>query len=268
MKVKDLLNKAATLLPCREAEWLLGALFQKSFSEIWLQQIELSDYQVDAFLKAVQRRKSGEPLQYICGRVEFFGGTFRVTPDVLIPRPETELFVSKMALRLQGRELRGAELWDMGTGSGCIGIALKRRFPELHVVLIDLCPRALAVAGENAVLNGVEVELRQGDLFEPLRGRRVHYLLSNPPYVTEEEYLSLDSEVRQEPRGALVGGEDGLAIYKRIAKAWGEVLLPGGLLGLELGKGQADSVKALFGGQGETERDLSSVERFFFLENH
>ena len=120
---------------------------------------------------------------------------------MLIPRPETEILVSKISDVLKNCNLEGKCLWDLCTGSGCIGISLKKKFPELDVVLSDISPAALAIASQNAKTNQVDVEILQGDLFQPFGNRKADFIACNPPYVSEEEFQTLDLEVKNyEPR--------------------------------------------------------------------
>jgi len=207
------------------------------------------------FLLLLERRNRGEPLQQILGYVDFFGCRIEITPDVLIPRQETELLAEFVVKNISPNKV----LVDLCTGSGCLAIAIKKALPNLHVIGLDISKKALDIARKNADLNNVSVEFLEGDLLEPLQGRKFDYLVSNPPYVTEEEYLSLDPSVRLfEPRAALVGG---LEFYKRIASH-----LPLSKLFLEIGCTQGEAVKAIFGGKGTILKDFAAHDRFFFLE--
>jgi release factor glutamine methyltransferase len=211
----------------------------------------------------LQRRGAREPAAYIQGEVEFYDATIQVTPAVLIPRQETELLVDKIAKEI---DPEGTTLWDVCCGSGCIGIALKKKFPQMRVILSDISGDALAVARRNAEINGVEVEIKQGDLLDPFD--QVDYVVCNPPYVTEEEHATLDPEVKgHEPRTALVSGPTGLEFYRRLAealhlkatrKAW-----------LELGTGQGERVNEIFDlpywKKRAVEKDWAGHDRFFSL---
>lgn len=208
----------------------------------------------------VKKRAAGIPAQYIAGEVCFAGCTLKVNPAVLIPRCETEILVEKVAQELAKEDLQGKVLWDMCTGSGCIAIALKKRFPELCVKASDLSAAALAVAQENAVLNGVEITFLQGDLFKPFGEETCDFFISNPPYVTEKEYETMP---KQEPQLALVGGPSGLEFYQKIAqhlkapRAW-----------LEMGTGQGEHVRALFDKwEAKVEKDWANHDRFLVLSS-
>jgi release factor glutamine methyltransferase len=198
------------------------------------------------FRELVQRRSEGEPLQYLTGKQEFCGYSFKVTPAVLIPRPETELLVES-ALRLAknvGRE-RLAFL-DVGTGSGCIAISLALGYPQARGCAIDVSSEALAIARENAARHGVldRIWYICGDFLECIARRpQFDFILSNPPYVAEADALSLPATVRDhEPRIALFGGESGMHAFLRIIPAAAECLLPGGYLLLEIGAGMSRMV--------------------------
>ncbi len=156
-------------------------------------------------------------------------------------------------------------LWDVCTGSGYIGISLKKKHPELTVALSDISPDALALAAENATLNHVDVEILQGDLLAPFKGRKADYFICNPPYISQSEYDNLDSSVRDhEPKLALLGGDRGTEFYERLARELPNYLNPGAKVFFEIGANQADAVKKLFP-QGEVHRDWAGHPRFFTL---
>lgn len=217
------------------------------------------------------RRAAREPLQYILGTQEFCGLEFEVGPEVLIPRPETELLVEELAeRRLEGSPPRIA---DIGTGSGCIAVAVARAIPDAVLYATDRSSAAVHLARRNAVRHGVadRVRVLAGDLFDPLRGLgldgRLAAVVSNPPYIADADIAGLAPEVRAfEPRLALAGGEDGLAIHRLILKEAGEFLIPGGRLVLEVGSGQVDLLCRLAeaqGGYGQPRRinDAAGIER-------
>ncbi len=210
------------------------------------------------YFQLVERRRGRVPIQHILGNQEFFGLSFRVTPAVLIPRPETEGLVEEALRELGGgtRTAVAARIADVGCGSGCIAIALARELSETHIVAIDISPAALAVARENAIRHEVEgrVELVRGDLLEPLleRGSRVDAVVSNPPYVVDAEIESLAPEVSEhEPRTALAGGgADGLSVVSRLLVQAYDALKQGGLLFMEIGQGQDRRVAELTSDSG------------------
>jgi release factor glutamine methyltransferase len=205
---------------------------------------------MEALGPALARALSGEPLTRIAGRRSFYGRDFRVTPDVLDPRPETELLVEEMLKRLAGQ--RSPRLLDLGTGSGAILLTLLAEIPQATGVAVDVSPAALAVARANAEALGVanRVAFHEEDLFAGVIGL-FDAILSNPPYIPSAELAGLEPAVRDfDPALALDGGLDGLDFYRRIAAGARAFLAPGGWLGVEVGAGQADDVSALFGAAG------------------
>lgn len=216
-----------------------------------------------AYRERVRRRAAREPLAYILGRTEFWSLPFKVTPEVLIPRADTELLVEEALKRLSG----AARVLDVGTGSGALAIALAHERPECAVTAIDVSAAALAVAAENARSNGVaeRIGFMAADLAMLPEGP-FELIVSNPPYIPREDLAGLMPEVRDfEPRLALDGGIDGLTAYRAITGQTDAVLALGGWLLVEVGIGQAGEVQALFAAAGLTElfiaRDLSGIER-------
>ncbi|HEX2026202.1 MAG TPA: peptide chain release factor N(5)-glutamine methyltransferase [Actinomycetota bacterium] len=198
------------------------------------------------FGRALCQRCHGVPLQYLTGEQQFFDLVLGVAPGVFVPRPETELLVERALEVLPERA--GAVAIDVGTGTGAVALAVKRFRPDARVLAVDRSADAVAVARANAARHALEVEVLEGDLLAPvppeLRGG-VDLVVSNPPYVTREEYESLPAEVRAEPYEALVGGTDVHARLAEEAPAW---LRPGGWLVMEIGAGHGDEVVALLEG--------------------
>lgn len=204
-----------------------------------------------AFDALITRRSTGEPIQHIIGEAEFYGLPFRVTRDVLIPRPETEHLVERAIGIL--RTTNSPRILDIGTGSGAIAVALAHTLPAASVTTIDLSPAALAVARENAARNNIAERVRflEGDLLAPVAGEHFDLIVSNPPYVPEADRESLAVEVREyEPALALFAGADGLDIYRRLIPAAFSALAPGGALLLEIGYGQRDAIHSLLSSAG------------------
>lgn len=198
----------------------------------------------------VSRRMAREPLQYLLGTQEFCGLEFCVNPAVLIPRPETELLVQEVVRR--GGLNKGATVVDVGTGSGCLAITLATILNGPRILAIDRSPEALAVAKSNAERHAVgdKIEWIEGDLLSPLRGKgiagAVDVIVSNPPYIAETDWIGLQPEVRLfEPRSALIGGPKGTAFHERLLQEAREFLAPGGLLVMEVGQGQAPTVREI-----------------------
>ncbi len=214
----------------------------------------------------IRRRSLGVATQYITGRQEFYGRGFLVTPDVLIPRPETELLVDVVMACLSGRP-GATSILDLGTGSGCIGLTLAAELSSASVTLSDVSGAALVVARGNARTLGLAERVRfvQGDLFAPLAGLHFDAIVSNPPYIPEDDRAGLSAEVLGEPSSALFAGCDGLAVYRRIAAKAAQHLVAGGLLALEIGHGQAMAVSDLLAQGGlpgaDLHRDLAGRER-------
>lgn len=210
----------------------------------------------------VARRLAGEPLQYLEGTAAFGPWDLHVDPRVLIPRPETELLWEISAALAESPDV----IVDLGTGSGALGIALAKSFPEARVLGTDLSPDALDVAEVNGELLGATVEWCQGDLFEALPEDlvgAVDLLVSNPPYVAEHEYPTLPEDVRREPKLALVSGPTGLETYERIAAEIGRWLASGGQFAIEIGETQAFAVVRIFAEfSPEVRQDLAERDRF------
>jgi release factor glutamine methyltransferase len=208
--------------------------------------------QARVYIDAVSRREEGTPLPHILGRVEFFGLEFVVNRHVLIPRPETELLVEWALDDLRRRTARSSPgkgmpvVVDVGTGSGCIAIALAVSLPALRVIAIDISAPALAVAHINGLRHGVQARVRwvQGDLLMPI-GAAVDVIVSNPPYVSEREWEALSASVRQEPQLALLAGCEGLAAIRRLLDLARLRLAPDGLLLVEIGSDQGHAAQAL-----------------------
>ena len=211
----------------------------------------------------VARRAAGEPIAYLTGTREFYGLSFRVTPDVLIPRPETELVVDIALTKLA--MLAQPALLDLGTGSGAVALALKRHLASARVVAVERSAAALAVARRNALKLGLEVDLRHGLWFAPVAGERFDLVVSNPPYVAVGDPHLAQGDLRFEPQSALVAGADGLQALREIAASAAEHLNPGGWLLLEHGVGQDDEVRKLLREQGlegiESWPDLAGIAR-------
>ncbi len=225
----------------------------------------LDEKELDAFERLCARRAAREPLQYILGEQPFFGRPFRVTPAVLIPRPETELLCELALERL--RSQASPAVLDLCCGSGCIGVTLALERPDARVTAADISPEALAVARANADSLGARVTFARGDLFAAVEGQRFDLILSNPPYIPTADLApeALQAEVQREPRLALDGGADGLSLYRRIAAEAPAHLADGGLLLMELGIGEAEAVGELCREAGLTDvrvhPDLNGIPR-------
>jgi release factor glutamine methyltransferase len=257
----------------RQAEELLCDVLALSRLNLYLEfERPLTEKELSLCRERLARRAKGEPLPYIHGQVEFYDCSILVSPATLIPRQETEILVDKAAQALARLDLKGKVLWDICCGSGCIGIALKKRFPDLQVALSDLSAEALAIAKQNADRNEVEVDCLQGDLLAPFKGKKAHFVICNPPYIAESEFQSLEVEVRRyEPKMALIGGETGVEFYERLNRELPAYLEPRSSVWLEIGYQQGKAVEQIFSGKpwktAKLENDWSGQNRFFFLEN-
>ncbi len=212
--------------------------------------MEATEVQIEAYQGMIMQYQSGAPLQYLLGKTDFMGLELQVTPAVLIPRFDTECLVER-ALQLLEPILQPTVL-DICTGSGAIAIAISHYKKDAVVYAGDLSAEALCVAMQNNAQRGTTVQFRQGNLLEPfsdLQGK-VDLLISNPPYVTTEEMQALPEDVRQEPRMALWGGEDGLYFYRKITAAAVTQLHSGGWLAFEVGWQQGDAVRQLLTSHG------------------
>lgn len=217
------------------------------------------------FLRLVEKRKEGVPLSYLTGTKEFWSIPLKVSPSVLIPRPETEILVEKV-LELSSRDRE--DILDVGTGSGNIAIALAKELPRARIYAADISLRALNVARRNAAVHKVrQVDFVRSNLFSAFRGSglRFDFIVSNPPYVSRRDWDALPPEIRAfEPRRALLAGESGLELIQRLVRQARTYLKPGGYLIFEIGDGQRDGVLALFGRRWteiETAWDLAGKPR-------
>ena len=200
----------------------------------------------------VSRRKSGEPLQYILGKWEFMGLPFYTRPCALIPRQDTETLCEE-ALSIGGKTLL-----DLCCGTGCIGVSLAK-LGGFEVAFGDISPDCLALARENAALNGVAGSFVLTDMFGNISGS-YDMICVNPPYIPTSELASLQAEVKREPRLALDGGADGLNFYRRISRDYAAHLSPGGTLLMEVGAGQAEDVAEMFP-KAEIIKDICGIKR-------
>lgn len=266
------LQKMQVVSPRREAEELLAFVLKVDRMELYFNyDLPLEEKEVSLFRSLIKRRGEREPLEYILGEIEFGGLKLSIGRDVLIPRRETEILFEKGLKKIKEKGAVGKSLWDICCGSGCLGLAAKKKLPELEVSLSDSSKEALVVAEKNATFHQLEVHAFLGDLLSPFKGKKSHFLFCNPPYIAEDEYLTLEKEVIGfEPKKALVSGPSGLEFYERLGEELPSYLHPGALVFLEIGLGQGEKIQKIFSApcwkQVFYERDWSGIDRFFFLE--
>lgn len=225
---------------------------------------EVPPEQCDRYVEYIQRRQKREPLQQITGYQEFMGLRFKVTPDVLIPRQDTETLVEEVMRYLHD----GMHILDMCTGSGCILLSLLKYSNDCEGTGCDISEKALKVAEENAEMLSLNASFVQSNLFENISGK-YEFIVSNPPYIPTGVIPTLMEEVRDyEPVSALDGREDGLYFYREIVEKAGEYLYPGGMLFFEIGYDQAEKVSSLMREAGYQEvtvcKDLAGLDRVVY----
>jgi release factor glutamine methyltransferase len=269
--VSEILKTAAEILqasginePRREANSLLAFALGKDKTFL----IAHSDYKLSGeeekrFLESLRRRANREPLQYITGRQEFYGLDFTVTPDVLIPRPETELIVENAIEIL--RDTRSPVFCEVGTGSGCISVSILHEVKAAKAVSLDISAEALKIAALNAARHRVSdrIELKVSDVFSIFTNEKFDLIASNPPYIPFGEIENLQPEVRDfEPLTALTDDKDGLSIIEKIINESPRFLKSGGYLLMEIGFGQSEKAREYFAPD-----KWENVEFLFDLQN-
>lgn len=272
VNAQQVLEGAGIANAVQEARWLLAYALEMKHHELASRaEQSVTAEQLARVLSLVRRRESREPLQYILGSQEFCGLDFSVTPAVLIPRPETELLIQE-TLR-EGGFTGGAVLVDVGTGSGCVAVTLATILGGMRIFALDCSHDAVSVAKGNAERHGVSDKIvwLEGDLLSPLKecsvAGAVDAIISNPPYIAAAEWEGLQPEVRDyEPRQALLAGPQGTEFHQRLIHDSKQFLVPGGLLVMELGQGQAPLVRQLAEAAGgytgiKTVKDEASIER-------
>jgi release factor glutamine methyltransferase len=254
-----------TALPRRDAELLLLHLIGRDRAFLLTHpDTPLTAEQAAQYQSWLERRAAHEPIQYILGEQEFFGLTFAVTRDVLIPRPETEHLVEALLARVSHDQL--LRIADIGTGSGAIAVTLAHALPQAQVTALDISAAALAVAKGNAETHHVADRMRflPSDLLSAVAGEWFDAIVSNPPYVAEGDRASLEAQVRDfEPASALFAGPSGLDVYERLIPQAQAALKPGGWLLMEIGQGQRDALMQLLSGWNDVSfvDDLQGIPR-------
>jgi len=236
----------------------------------------LTNEQWEEFQTLLEQHVNGQPIQYLLGVEQFYGRTFKVNEEVLIPRPETEELVEGVLQRIEKMWSANEklELIDVGTGSGAIAITLALENANLHVHTIDIAQESIDVAKSNAETLGANVTFWHGDLLNPFleNGQKLNVVVSNPPYIPYQDWTELSDLVKEhEPFRALVGGEDGLDFYRRFAKDLPKVLQNKALVAFEVGVGQGEDVAGLLqtsfpAAKVEIVHDINGKDRMVFME--
>ena len=275
--LKILLQLAKSYLeskPVRYAEEIISFILQIPLEDLYLdleQKVSANEENMIWFY--LEQCKKDKPLEYILKTVAFLGYEFQVDSRALIPRPETEVWLDWALKQITKVRTKGKVLWDLCTGSGCLGIMAKLKFPSLQVILSDICEEALQLAYCNAKNLNAEVEIRRGNFLEPFEGEWADFVFCNPPYVSEEEYKSLEPSVRDyEPKKALVSEEKGLYFYRILSERLFSFLNPGASVFLEIGSGQGKKVEKLFQNEFFTSakivNDWAGHNRLIFLKSN
>lgn len=266
------LKKVGVENPRWDADLLLGHILNVRREQLYLErESSLNSKQQEEFRVGIARRAKREPLQYILKHQEFMGLEFYVDPRVLIPRADSEIVIERLLevkrdWKPQGNGAK-AQIADICTGSGALAISIAHYWPEARVVGTDLSRDALEVARYNARKLKVQVEWRQGDFLAPIYGERWDIIVSNPPYIGNQEYTELSPEIFQEPKMAFVAGDDGLDFYRNLAQEARSLLKPEGQVLVEIGWQQGEVVKELFKQQGfstQVLKDYGGRDRVVF----
>ena len=244
MVIKEALLKLLEVGTRRDGEILLSNIMGMDFLELTLnRECKLNKVQEEKLFSYYERKKPGEPVYYITGSCEFMSLEFMVNKNVLIPRSDTETLVEYVTDRIGNSK---KTVLDIGTGSGCIGISIKKYCPNAEVTCLDISEDALKVAEVNAKANGVNIKRLNMDILCNIPDNKFDFIVSNPPYIRPEVIQKLDKNVKDfEPYTALCGGEDGLLFYRRIISVIRDLLNEGGELAFEIGYDQGEEVLAL-----------------------
>ncbi|MGE7068207.1 peptide chain release factor N(5)-glutamine methyltransferase [Peribacillus butanolivorans] len=280
MKVFEVLKWASSFLKENDRDANAGEILLQHYLKQTRSQLlanlhyELSKEELEQFKSAVELHVDGTPVQYITGSEEFYGRTFLVNEEVLIPRPETEELIYYTLRKLPNIFTKGQKLSlaDIGTGSGAIAITMKLEETDLLVTATDIADPSLEVARKNAKLLGAEVQFVQGDLLQPFikQNNQVDILLSNPPYIPNDDQKSMSVVVTDhEPHRALFAGVDGLDFYRRFMEQLPLVMKVPGLIGFEVGTGQGQAVAGLLkrtfpASEVSIENDINKKDRMVF----
>ncbi len=272
LKIKEILQKGAKILkdagvktPVTDSQLILSYVLNlPRWKLITERELEISEEIAEKYFNLIKKRAEGYPVAYLINKKEFFGLTFYIEEGVLIPRPETEILVEEVLKRIpEDKETIGLEI---GVGSGAVVISLLKNRPKLQMYGTDISEKALEITQKNAKIHGVygRLVLIKSDLFENIPEIKFDFIVSNPPYVSEEEYEELEKEVKKEPKTALIGGKKGTEIYKKIIEQGIKFLKEKGFFAFEIGYKQGKYVSDLlkkYGFKTKVIKDLQNLDR-------
>ncbi|MFZ5800866.1 MAG: peptide chain release factor N(5)-glutamine methyltransferase, partial [Candidatus Omnitrophota bacterium] len=256
-----------------EQEYILTYILDCPRADLYLNEVKFNAAAQGKLEEILALRRRGLPLQYILGWVEFMGLNFKVDPRVLIPRPETEILVEAVLEETRRLKIEDGRLIDLGTGSGNIAVSLAKHLPNCRILATDISSVAITVARENSRLNGTDgqIEFLVCDLFSAIDSDKCFdVVVSNPPYISQQEMEGLAPEVKSEPREALFGGLDGLDFYRRIIKESPVFLKKNGLLIMEMGHNQSQAIQEIIRQSGlyrfeKIVNDYRDIERVIIV---
>ena len=260
----DRLKKAKIETPVLDAQVILSHILKIPRWKLLIEENkDMRKKEEEKFFELIKKREKRYPVAYIIGEKEFFGIPFKVKEGVLIPRPETEILVEEVLKRIKNKEK--PEGLEVGIGSGAIAISLLKNKPDLKIIATDISEKAINVAKENAKIHGVKNRLKiiKTDKLKGIKGK-FDFIVSNPPYIKEEEYNTLQEEVKKEPKEALIAKDEGLEFYKSIIREGKNLLKNNGFFAFEVGYNQADKVVEILqknGFKAEKIKDLQKIER-------
>lgn len=259
--VRRLLEQSGADSPGFDARCIFEQVFGTPFPAIMMErELPVTDEAAEKIYSMTKRRCEGFPLQYILGEWEFFGYPFKVGEGTLIPRPDTETLVEQVLEICRDSGMTSPKIADLCSGTGCIAVTLKKELPGAEVFAVELSDEALLYLRENTGRNGADIHIIHADVLDNKTARsfsELDIIVSNPPYLTREDMLTLQTEVSYEPEMALFGGADGLDFYRKITRIWRDSLKTGGFLAYEFGLDQHEAVSRILKENGFTNIKLS-----------
>ena len=269
IKINEVLNEGKKILNKHNIDTSEARLLLAFVLDIEVPMLVTKTYcdnaRKEKFMECIQKRCEGIPFAYITGKQEFMKLSFKVTQDVLIPRPDTEILVENVIKIVKSNQEKKYNILDMCSGSGCIGISLNKYLDNVKVTGADISKNALEIARYNNIVHNTNVEFINSDLFENMADRVFDIIVSNPPYIPTNDIKNLQKEVLNEPTLALDGGQDGLDIYRKIVLSAKKHLEDGGYLVFEIGYDQAKQVCDILKIEGYEDikviKDLSNNDR-------